>query len=349
MHSQLPRHLWSLVKPRIVALLCVTGVFAVYAAGGASSATVASFVAAGALVAAASAAYNCWYDRELDRHMDRTAGRPLPSGDLDHRVAFAFATALIVAGTAVGLAWLPVETVVYMLAGVASYVLVYTVGLKRRHWMGVVLGGSAGSFPVLAGWTAVRPLSTEALVLAAVVFVWTPAHAWALAHVYREDFTAAGVPTLPVVASARRVRRAVWYSAVGTLVVAAAAVPFAPAPYATVLAVGGVLFLAGFRQYHREGTDAAAVRAFFTSNTFLAVLFVAWGVGGAAGGVGPVGKLAAAAGTAAMFAWLWTARPALDGVESAPPVEYHWVAARVGRLAEYVRDNAHSPRPSKSD
>lgn len=349
MHSQLPRHLWSLVKPRIVALLCVTGVFAVYAAGGASAGTVASFLAAGAGIAAASAAYNCWYDRELDRHMDRTADRPLPSGDLDHRVAFAFATALLVAGTAVGLATLPVEAVAYMLAGAASYVLVYTVGLKRRHWLGVVLGGSAGSFPVLAGWTAVRPLAPEALVLAAVVFVWTPAHAWALAVVYREDFTAAGIPTLPVVASPRRVRRAVWYSAVGTLAVAAAAVPFAPAPYATVLAVGGALFLAGFRQFHREGTDAAAVRAFFTSNTFLAALFVAWGAGGAAGGVGPVGQLLAAALTAGLFAWLWTRRPALDGVRSAPAVEVDWVAARVERAAEYVRDNAHPPRPSNSE
>jgi protoheme IX farnesyltransferase len=349
MHSQLPRHLWSLVKPRIVALLCVTGVFAVYAAGGASLGTVASFVTAGAGIAAASAAYNCWYDRELDRHMERTADRPLPSGDLDHRVAFAFATGLLVAGTAVGLATLPTETVGYMLAGAASYVLVYTVGLKRRHWLGVVLGGSAGSFPVLAGWTAVRPLAPEALALAAVVFAWTPAHAWALAVAYREDFAAAGIPTLPVVASLRRVRRAVWYSAVATLAVAAAALPFAPAPYATVLAVGGVLFLAGFRQFHREGTDAAAVRAFFTSNTFLALLFVAWGVAGATGGVGPAGQLLAAALTAGAFAGLWTSRPALDGVRSAPAVEVEWLAARVGRAAEYVRDNAHPTQPRNSD
>jgi protoheme IX farnesyltransferase len=349
MHSQLPRHLWSLVKPRIVTLLCVTGVFAVYAAGGGSPALVGSFLAAGACIAAASAAYNCWYDRELDRHMDRTADRPLPSGDLDHRVAFAFATGLLVAGTGLGLATLPVEAVAYMLAGAASYVLVYTVGLKRRHWLGVVLGGSAGSFPVLAGWTAVRPLAPEALVLAAVVFVWTPAHAWALAVVYREDFTEAEIPTLPVVASPRRVRRAVWYSAVGTLVVAAAALPFAPAPYASVFVVGGALFLAGFRQFHRMGTDAAAVRAFFTSNTFLAVLFVAWGVGGATGGVGPAGQLLAAALTAGTFAWLWTRRPALDGVTSAPAVEVDWVAARVERAAEYVRDNDHPPRPSNSD
>jgi len=116
-----------------------------------------------------------------------------------------------------------------------------------------------------------------------------------------------------------------------------------------VLAVGGALFLAGFRQFHRDGTDAAAVRAFFTSNTFLALLFVAWGVGGATGGVGPVGQLLAGALTAGTFAWLWTRRPALDGVTSAPAAEADWVAARLGRAAEYVRDNAHRPSPSNSD
>jgi protoheme IX farnesyltransferase len=347
--TELPRHLWSLVKPRIVALLCVTGAFAVFAAGGGSPAAVAAFVAAGALIAAGAAALNCWYDRELDREMERTADRPLPSGDLDHRVAFAFAVALTALGTAVGLAALPAESVGYMLAGFASYVGLYTVLLKRRHWLGVVLGGSAGSFPVLAGWTAVRPLAPEAVVLAAVVFAWTPAHAWALAHVYRSDFAAAEIPTLPVVASARRTRRAVWWSAVATLAVAALAVPFAPAPYATVLAVGGLLFLAGFRQYHREGTDAAAVRAFFTSNTFLALLFVAWGAGGALAGVGPVGCLAAAVLTAGTFAWLWRARPALRGVESAPATEWHALARRVGAAAEYVREKEHAAPASNSD
>jgi protoheme IX farnesyltransferase len=345
------RHLWSLVKPRIVALLCVTGVFAVLAAGGAPPHTLGAFVAAGAAIAAGSAALNCWYDRELDRHMARTADRPLPSGRLDHRAALAFAVALLVAGTALGVAMLPLDAVGFMLMGAVAYVVVYTVLLKRRHWLGVVIGGSAGSFPVLAGWTTVRPLAPEAVVLAAVVFAWTPAHAWALAAVYREDFAAADVPTLPVVASPETVRRAVWYSALATLVVAAAAVPFAPPVYAVTLAVGGALFLLAYRAFHRDGGGPAAVRAFFSSNCFLALLFVAWGVGGVADlgalGVGAAGCLAVAA-----FAGMWRARPGLRGVPSAPAHTVSRVADVPGYLAslparvvEYVRDKDH-PRPS---
>ncbi|MFB6069245.1 MAG: heme o synthase [Halobacterium sp.] len=349
MSDALPRQLYSLVKPRIVALLCVTGAFAALAAGGAPVGVLASFLAAGALVAGGSAALNCWYDRRLDRHMERTADRPLPSGRLDHRVALAFAVGLLAAGAAVGAATLPRESVAYMLAGAASYVGLYTVLLKRRHWLGVVLGGSAGSFPVLAGWTAVRPLAPEAVVLAAVVFAWTPAHAWALATVYREDFAAAGVPTLPVVASRRTVRRAVWTSALATVAVAAAAVPLAPAPYAVTLAVAGGLFLAAFRAFHRDGGDATAVGAFFASNLFLAVLFVAWGAGGALGGVDAAGRGIAVATTVAAFACLWRARPALRGVDAAPAGEYLAAAGIPGRLAEYVRDNDHPRHAPNSD
>jgi protoheme IX farnesyltransferase len=350
MDRALPRQLWSLVKPRIVALLCVTGLFALLAAGGGSPTVVAGFVVAGALIAASSAALNCWYDRELDRHMERTADRPLPSGRLDHRVALAFALSMLVAGSAVGLATLPRVAVGYMWLGVASYVGLYTVGLKRRHWSGVVLGGSAGSFPVLAGWTAVAPLSVEAVVMAAVVFAWTPAHAWALAHVYRSEFAAAGVPTLPVVADEAVVRRAVWYSVWATLAVAALLVPFVGLLYTVTLAVAGGALLLGYRGFRHTGSAPDAVRAFFTSNLFLSTLFVAWGVGGLVRGAEMALATVALVAVPALFVGLWNARPALRGVRADPghewrPVVRAFVDELPVVLREYVRDNEH-PRPA---
>jgi len=324
----LPSHLWSLVKPRIVALLCLTGVSALFAAGGAPVPQVVGFVVAGALLAGAAAALNCWYDRDIDRHMERTADRPLPSGDLSPRTAVAFALSLLVAGTAVALATLPPGAVGYMWLGVGAYVGLYTVLLKRRSRFGVVLGGSAGSFPVLAGWAAVRPLGPAALLMATLVFVWTPAHAWALAYVYREDFASVGVPTLPAVASPERTARAVWYAALGTVAVAAAVVPFAGSVYAGSALAGSPCFLLAYRQYRRSRTEETAVRAFFTSNCYLGVLFLAWAADGLFPTASPAASVAAGLLVLATFAWMWTGRPSLRGVESAP---VDWSDGRTGR------------------
>jgi protoheme IX farnesyltransferase len=251
--------------------------------------------------------------------MDRTADRPLARGALDPGFALAFGVGLLALATGVGLLALPVVSVGYMWLGVAAYVGLYTVLLKRRHWLGVVLGGSAGSFPVLAGWTAVRPLTAPAVVMAALVFVWTPAHAWALGVVYRDEFAAAGVATLPAVTTLARVRRAVWASALGTVAVAALLVPVAGPAYAGALAVGVPLLLVAYRSFERLGDDSQAVRAFFTSNVFLAAAFVAWGVDGVVAGHPVVVGIAAATVTVAAFVGLWIARPRLDGVRASPP------------------------------
>jgi len=336
------RHLRSLIKPRIVTLLVVTGLCALAAAGGGPPGVVLGFLTAGAAIAASAAAWNCWYDRRLDRKMERTADRPLPSGRLDHRVAVAFAGLLLVVGVAVGLLTLPLDSVAYMLGGFLSYVGLYTVALKRRHPVGVVLGGSAGSFPVLAGWTAVAPVTVEAVVVALLVFAWTPAHAWALGYVYRDDFAAAGVPTLPVVASMGRLKRGIRYSVVATLAVAACAVPLAGAPYGVVAVLGGGLFALGYREFDRTGTEPAAVRAFFTSNLFLATLFVAWGAGGVLGDAATAARVVAGVAVPVLFFGLWAASPALDGVPGSVGPEIRTldrlVAAAV-RRGEHLRDN----------
>jgi protoheme IX farnesyltransferase len=325
------RDLLSLIKPRIAALLSLTGVTAAFAAGGLPAGELAAFVLAGLGMAGGSAALNCYYDRDIDPEMDRTADRPLAAGSLDPRAALAFGVGLLVAASAVALAALPPIAVGYMWLGVASYVGLYTVALKRRHWLGVVLGGSAGSFPVLAGWTAVRPLSLPAVVMAALVFAWTPAHAWALAVVYREDFAAAGIPTLPVVASPRRVRRAVWHSALVTAALALSLAPFVGPVYlaAALPAVAG--FLGAYRAFARRGGDARAVRAFFTSNAALAAVFVGWGVSGVADGAAVA--LVVGAVATLFLAGTWAARPALADVRAAPGPDW---GAMLGRACARV-------------
>ena len=313
------RDLLSLTKPRIAALLCLTGTGATFAAGGLALPRLVAFVGAGLGMAGGAAVCNCYYDRDIDPVMDRTADRPLARGALTPRTALAFGVALLTLATAVGLLALPAVSVGYMWLGVAAYVGLYTVLLKRRHWLGVVLGGSAGSFPVLAGWTAVRPLAAPALVMAALVFVWTPAHAWALAVVYRDEFAAAGVATLPVVTTVDRTRRAIRTSALGTVAVAALLLPVAGPAYAGSLVVGAPLFLVAYRPLCRGGGEPHAVRAFFTSNVLLAVAFVAWGVDGVVAGRPVVMGGVAAVATVIAFVGLWIGRPSLRGVRASPP------------------------------
>jgi len=260
--------------------------------------------------------------------MGRTADRPLARGALDPRVALAVGVSLLALATGIGLWALPAVSVGYMWLGVAAYVGLYTVLLKRRHWLGVVLGGSAGSFPVLAGWTAVRPLSPAALVMATLVFVWTPAHAWALGVVYRDEFAAAGVATLPAVATLDTVRRSVRASALGTVAVAVLLVPVADPAYAGSLVVGAPLYLLAYRPFTRGRDDTHAVRAFFTSNVFLAVAFVAWGVDGVVTGRPFVTAAVAAVATVTAFVGLWMGRPSLRGVRAAPPPLWVRRAAR---------------------
>jgi protoheme IX farnesyltransferase len=196
----------GLTKPRIIELLLVTTVPAMFLAARAYHPLklVLLTLVGGCLAAASANVFNCVLDRDIDERMRRTRRRPLPR----HAVAPAAATIFgIVLGVAATL-WLGVF-VNWLSAGLALganafYVLVYTIWLKRRTSQNIVWGGIAGCFPPLIGWTAVTgSLSLVPFVLFAIVFFWTPPHTWALAMRYREDYQAARVPMLPVVRSAR--------------------------------------------------------------------------------------------------------------------------------------------------
>jgi protoheme IX farnesyltransferase len=275
----------ALTKPRIIELLLVTTVPTMIVAkrGMPSLALIVATVVGGTLAAGGANAFNMVLDRDIDAVMKRTQHRPLVTGEVTPLEATIFAVVLEV--VAFCLLALTVNTLSAVLAvsATAFYVLVYTMWLKRRSSQNIVIGGAAGAVPVLVGWAAVTgSLSWTPVVLFAIIFIWTPPHFWALAVRYRDDYEAAHVPMLPVVASLRRTTLEIL---VYTVVLFAATMLFGAVARmgilygATALALGvGFTWLAA--ALHRDArADRASVaksmRLFGFSITYLTLLFVA--------------------------------------------------------------------------
>ncbi|MFB6347250.1 MAG: heme o synthase [bacterium] len=306
----------SLTKPRIVFLLCISGVGAVLASGGTHPVTFLGFTVSLALIAASASVMNCYYDRHLDTKMERTQGRPLPSGRIEPLHALIFGLLLLTAGTVLGAFVLPARSLVYLLLGFASYVFLYTVWLKRTHWMGVVLGGSAGSFPVLAGWTVTGPLTMSGFLMAFFVFAWTPAHAWALEFVFRDQYETAGIPTYPVVKTLNETANGLTWAAVSTVLAGAALIPFTGPLYDAILIGSTPMFLFSYYMFYRDRGENEAVHAFFSANLYLTFLFVGWALDGFLGQPGWMGLYLLALTMPPSFIWIWRSRPSLGPVEA---------------------------------
>ena len=272
----------ALTKPRIVELLLVTTVPAMFLAQGGLSPLWLTLVVlvGGALAAGAANALNCYLDRDIDQLMRRTARRPLPAHTVSPRAALVFG--LVLAGVSVTLLaaftnWLATGLTA---AAIAYYDLVYTMWLKRTTPQNTVWGGICGALPVLIGWAAVTgSLAPPAWALFAVVFLWQPPHFYALAIKFREDYWRAGIPMLPVVASMRRVAtETVLYS---WLTVAASLTlwPLGMTPLYGVTAgvLGALLILEAHRLAGRtrRGEPLRPMRLFHWSTTYLTLLFVA--------------------------------------------------------------------------
>lgn len=192
----------SLTKPRIIVLLVVTAICAmVPAAHGLPAWPRILSTSAGLTLSVGGAhAVNMWYDRDIDAVMERTRNRPVPSGRIAPLEALSFGVFL----ESVSFVWLSLAvnqlTAALCLAGFLFYVLVYTVWLKRRSVQNIVIGGAAGAFPPLVGWSAVAGhLGWTPVMMFLTIFLWTPPHFWALALVKQEDYRRAGLPMLPVV------------------------------------------------------------------------------------------------------------------------------------------------------
>ena len=269
----------ELTKPRIVLLVLFTGLpAALLAAGGMPSPRV--FWGAGigiALSAAAAAAFNHYFDRDLDALMVRTRTRPLPAGLLPPAAAAALGITLAwLAYTVLAVACNPLAAVLAM-ANIAYYAIVYTVWLKRRTPQNIVIGGGAGASAPIIAWAAVTGhVALPAVLIAAIVFLWTPPHFWALSLYRREDYVRAGIPMLPVTHGEPETRRQILIYSLVLVPVTLVVGPLAGlgALYMGAAAVLGALFLlAAFRLYRDPGT-ARAIRLFRFSILYLFLLFL---------------------------------------------------------------------------
>lgn len=211
----------ALMKLRVVELLLVTTLPALFlAAKGVPGLkiTVATLIG-GTLAAGASNAFNMIIEVDSDRLMDRTSKRPLVTGQITEQAAFIFASALTLTSLAIFKIFTNTYATVLTAAAIVFYVLFYTIGLKRRTSQNIVWGGIAGCMPVLIGWAAVADgLSLTAWLFFLLIFFWTPPHFWALAIKYKDDYAAAGIPMLPVVASMKSVEKQMWLHTIGMII-----------------------------------------------------------------------------------------------------------------------------------
>jgi len=273
----------ALTKPRIVELLLVTTIPTMFVArrGVPSVALMIATLVGGALAAGGANAINMVVDRDIDQVMHRTRHRPLVTGEVTPQAALVFALCLEVAAFVE--LWLAVNllSAVLALSATCFYVFVYTLWLKRTSSQNIVIGGAAGAVPVLVGWAAVTGRLTWApLVLFAVIFIWTPPHFWALAIRYREDYEAASVPMLPVVASFSRTAGQILLYSVALVVASLVFVPVAHMGvlYSASAAVLGAVFVLHALRLRRDQTPRAAIGLFTYSITYLTLLFVAMAV-----------------------------------------------------------------------
>lgn len=205
-----PRATWrdylTLTKPRVISLLLLTTVGAMFIAAEGYPGTWAllGLLLGGYMSAGAAGVYNMVYDRDIDGRMRRTALRPTVTNVVPSANALVFAIALTIASFVVIWAASNLLAALLSWAGIAFYVVIYTIWLKRSTWQNIVIGGAAGAIPPLVGWAAVTgDLSLFAWLLFALVFVWTPVHFWALALMIQHDYEQVGVPMAPSVIGER--------------------------------------------------------------------------------------------------------------------------------------------------
>ena len=273
----------ALMKPRIIELLLTTTLPAMVVAqrGLPSLSRVLVTLAGGTLSAGGANAVNMWFDRDIDAVMKRTKSRPLVTGEITPAAGLAFAIAI--EALSFLMLWRSVNllSAVLSLAAALFYVFVYTMWLKRSSSQNIVIGGAAGAAPVLVGWAAVQnDITLAGLLMFLVIFLWTPPHFWALAFRYREDYSAAGVPMLPSVATFKRTAREIIIYTIAMVVVTLLLGPVAHlgAIYEVSAAILGAGFLYYAFKLRASQSPKLAMRVFSYSITYLTLLFLAMGV-----------------------------------------------------------------------
>ena len=277
------RDFLALLKPRVMSLVVFTALVGMLMAPGAIN-PIVGFIAilCIAVGGGASGALNMWYDADIDRVMARTANRPIPAGRIAPETALAFG--LVLSAFSVGILGLAVNWLSAALLAftIFFYAVVYTMWLKRSTPQNIVIGGAAGALPPVIGWACVTGnVSPESVVLFMIIFLWTPAHFWALALFKSGDYARAGIPMLPNVAGERATKRQMLVYAVLTSVCAVLpyAMGFASPVYGGVAAALGAGFiwhsLNVLRMPDGDKPMIAAKKMFAYSLVYLFVIFVA--------------------------------------------------------------------------
>ena len=271
---------YELTKPRIIVLLLITTLDAMNkAARGVPPLAITLWTLVGGALAAASAgAFNCVYDRDIDRLMRRTMLRPVPQGRITPAAAIVYATVLGIISFAILYRLVNPLAAWLSLAGNAYYVFVYTMWLKRTTSLNIVIGGAAGAVPPLVGWAAVtHAVGAPAIGLFALVFLWTPPHFWALALMTETDYDKAKIPMLPNIRGVAHTKREiVAYS----IVLVAASLALFPLHvmgllYFVAAAILGAIFLLDAWRTLQDRTKHWARELFRFSLVYLALMCIA--------------------------------------------------------------------------
>lgn len=274
------KQLINLLKLRIGIVMSVTAVVAMTVTPGQPVAGwEVVILALTVLIAAGGAgAFNQYYEIDLDIKMKRTRGRPFINGDFQHnRLWLFFISGLVLAGVAGAGFALNGLTALFIFLGAFFYAIVYTVLLKRRTWLNIVIGGASGSFAVLAGAAVADPSGIGPIpaLLAVVLFLWTPSHFWSLAIAQHDDYAAAGVPMLPVVVGDQTAAKAVLFNTLALVTVSILPFFFGLSwIYLFGAVTGGGYFIYRNIQLVNDPSRKVAMSSFFASLVQLGLLLV---------------------------------------------------------------------------
>jgi len=273
-------------KPRIVVLLVITAVTSMYAASklvtGASQLDYLDYlhiIVAGALASAGSSALNHYYDKDIDPKMTRTSSRPIPSGRMSPSNVLLYGLIVSCVSVIYGFFALNAVSAFFIAVGIFSYVIIYTVWLKRKNTSNIVIGGIAGSAAAWAGWAAATgSMDLLGFLVGFLVFVWTPSHFWCLAMKIKDEYAQAEVPMLPVVIGMQKTSKFILGN---TLIL----IPFSLAlviipdglglVYAIIASISGGLMLVYHYKLTKTPTSEFAWKAYKVTAPYLTIIFVA--------------------------------------------------------------------------
>ena len=273
-------------KPRIVVLLVITAVTSMYAASklvpGSPPLEYLDYlhiIIAGALASAGSSALNHYYDKDIDPKMSRTSSRPIPSGRMAASNVLLYGLAVSCISVIYGFFALNAISAFFIAVGIFSYVIIYTVWLKRRNTSNIVIGGIAGSAAAWAGWAAATgSMDLLGFLVGFLVFVWTPSHFWCLAMKIKDEYAQAEVPMLPVVIGMQKTSKFILGN---TLILIPYSLILVLIPdglgivYAIIASISGGLMLVYHYKLTKTPTSEFAWKAYKVTAPYLTIIFVA--------------------------------------------------------------------------